>query len=218
MAIYGYARASTLEQNVTIQEDALRRAGCEVIRSEKVSGSSRAGRSELALLLQFLRRGDTLMVTRVDRLARSIKDLQDIVHELRAAGVTLRATEQPIDTSSAAGRRSSTCSACLPNSRPICVENGKWKGSLKRRPRVSTPGASRRLILRRFGVFGPKKNLGQPRLPNGSALVGPRYTGCLPATTRADAGKFPHARARAALRAVSGRGFRRTIGPIFSSR
>ena len=76
MAIYGYARASTLEQNVTIQEDALRRAGCEVIRSEKASGSSRAGRSELALLLQFLRRGDTLMVTRVDRLARSIKDLQ----------------------------------------------------------------------------------------------------------------------------------------------
>src|SRR5271165_6780875 len=70
------------------------------------------------------------------------------------------------------GRHSSTCSACLPNSRPICVENGKWKGSLKRRPRVSTPGASRRLILRRFGVFGPKKNLGQPRLPNGSALVG----------------------------------------------
>src|SRR6202140_667300 len=104
MAIYGYARASTLEQNVTIQEDALRRAGCEVIRSEKVSGSSRAGRSELALLLQFLRRGDTLMVTRVDRLARSIKDLQDIVHELRAAGVTLRATEQPIDTSTAAGK------------------------------------------------------------------------------------------------------------------
>jgi hypothetical protein len=91
MAIYGYARASTLEQNVTIQEDALRRAGCEVIRSEKVSGSSRAGRSELALLLQFLRHGDTLMVTRVDRLARSIKDLQDIVHELRGAGVTLRA-------------------------------------------------------------------------------------------------------------------------------
>ena len=104
MAIYGYARASTLEQDVTIQEEALRRAGCEIIRSEKVSGGSRAGRSELALLLQFLRRGDALMVTRVDRLARSIKDLQDIVHELRAAGVSLRATEQPIDTSTAAGK------------------------------------------------------------------------------------------------------------------
>ena len=104
MAIYGYARASTLEQDVTIQEEALRRAGCEIIRSEKVSGGSRAGRSELALLLQFLRRGDALMVTRVDRLARSIKDLQDIVYELRAAGVSLRATEQPIDTSTAAGK------------------------------------------------------------------------------------------------------------------
>ncbi len=104
MAAYGYARASTLEQDVTIQEETLRRAGCEVIRSEKASGASRTGRTELALLLQFLRRGDTLMVTRVDRLARSIKDLQDIVHELRAAGVTLKATEQPIDTSTAAGK------------------------------------------------------------------------------------------------------------------
>src|SRR5271155_5142172 len=97
MAIYGYARASTVGQDVTLQQETLRRAGCEVVRSEKSSGASRSGRSELAVLLQFLRRGDTLMVTRVDRLARSIKDLQDIVHEL--AGVSLKATEQPIDTS-----------------------------------------------------------------------------------------------------------------------
>jgi DNA invertase Pin-like site-specific DNA recombinase len=104
MAIYGYARASTLDQDVAIQEEALRRAGCEVVRSETVSGTSRAGRSELALLLQFLHPGDTLMVTRVDRLARSIKDLQDIVSELRAGGVALKATEQPIDTATAAGK------------------------------------------------------------------------------------------------------------------
>jgi DNA invertase Pin-like site-specific DNA recombinase len=104
MAIYGYARASTLEQDLTIQEATLRRAGCEVIRSEKVSGSSRAGRAELLALLEFLRPGDTLMVTRVDRLARSIKDLQDIVHELRAKKVSLKATEQPVDTSTASGK------------------------------------------------------------------------------------------------------------------
>jgi DNA invertase Pin-like site-specific DNA recombinase len=104
MAIYGYARASTVEQDVALQQETLRRAGCEVVRSEKSSGASRAGRSELAVLLQFLRRGDTLMVTRVDRLARSIKDLQDIVYELRAVGVSLKATEQPIDTSTAAGK------------------------------------------------------------------------------------------------------------------
>ena len=52
----------------------------------------------MALLLEFLRRGDTLVVTRVDRLARSIKDLQDIVYLLKERGVTLRATEQPINT------------------------------------------------------------------------------------------------------------------------
>jgi len=72
MAIYGYARASTFEQDVTLQQETLRRVGCEIVRSEKSSGASRAGRSELAMLLQFLRRGDTLMVTHVDRLARSI--------------------------------------------------------------------------------------------------------------------------------------------------
>ena len=54
MAIYGYARASTLDQDVAIQETTLRQAGCDVIRSEKASGASRVGRTELAVLLQFL--------------------------------------------------------------------------------------------------------------------------------------------------------------------
>ena len=104
MAIYGYARASSVDQDVSLQESMLRAAGCELVRSEKVSGTSRTGRSELALLLEFLRPGDTLLVTRIDRLARSVKDLQDIVLELRTRGVALKATEQPIDTSSAAGK------------------------------------------------------------------------------------------------------------------
>ncbi|MBK5017224.1 recombinase family protein [Pantoea sp. S62] len=104
MALYGYARVSTSDQDLTQQTQTLRAAGCEIIRSEKVSGSSRTGRSELQLLLEFLRPGDTLMVTRVDRLARSIKDLQDIVYALHQQGVTLRATEQPVDTQTAAGK------------------------------------------------------------------------------------------------------------------
>jgi DNA invertase Pin-like site-specific DNA recombinase len=95
---------SSADQDYALQEQALRTAGCEVIRAEKASGTIRAGRTELELLLEFLRRGDTLVVTRVDRLARSIKDLQDIVYTLKARGVTLRATEQPIDTQSAAGK------------------------------------------------------------------------------------------------------------------
>jgi DNA invertase Pin-like site-specific DNA recombinase len=75
-----------------------------IIRAEKVSGASRKGRSELETLLEFLRPGDTLIVTRIDRLARSLRDLQNIVHELREKGVHLKATEQPIDTSTAAGK------------------------------------------------------------------------------------------------------------------
>jgi DNA invertase Pin-like site-specific DNA recombinase len=102
--IYGYARVSTTDQDLALQMEALTAAGCDVIRSEKISGSSTTGRQELRTLLDFLRPGDTLTVTRIDRLARSIGDLQDIVRELKAKGATLKATEQPIDTSTAAGK------------------------------------------------------------------------------------------------------------------
>ena len=104
MPLYGYARVSTLEQDVSVQRAALRAAGCQVVRAEKASGTRRDGRTELQVLLDFLRPGDSLMVTRIDRLARSLKDLQDIVHELKARGVALRASEQPIDTGTAAGK------------------------------------------------------------------------------------------------------------------
>lgn len=102
--MYGYARVSTNDQDLALQTQTLRDAGCEIIRAEKASGASRKGRSELQLLLDFLRPGDTLTVTRIDRLARSIKDLQDIVFALNLKGVTLKATEQPVDTRTAAGK------------------------------------------------------------------------------------------------------------------
>lgn len=102
-AIYGYARVSTDDQDCAIQEAALRAAGCTVIRAEKRSGTSTAGRDELATLREFIRAGDTLMVTRIDRLARSVADLEKIVAELRQKGAYLRATEQPIDTATPAG-------------------------------------------------------------------------------------------------------------------
>ena len=104
MAIYGYARVSTTDQDLTIQQDALEKAGCEIIRAEKVSGTSIQGRDELNTLLEFLRDGDELVVTRVDRLARSVLDLQTIVRDIKSKGVHLRATEQPIDTSTPAGK------------------------------------------------------------------------------------------------------------------
>lgn len=104
MTIIGYARVSTTDQHLDLQENALRAAGCDLIRSEKRSGTTTAGREELRTVLDFLRAGDVLMVTRIDRLARSIGDLQDIVRTVRARGASLKATEQPIDTSTAAGK------------------------------------------------------------------------------------------------------------------
>ncbi len=104
MAIIGYARVSTTDQDCTIQEAALRKAGCDPIRSERVSGTSTKGRDMLATVLDFLQPGDTLMVTRIDRLARSVADLENIVARIKERGAFLSATEQPIDTSSPAGK------------------------------------------------------------------------------------------------------------------
>jgi DNA invertase Pin-like site-specific DNA recombinase len=100
---YGYARVSTLDQSNGIQIEALNKAGCDRIWQEKASGTRRTNREELDNLLSFLREGDTLLITRIDRLARSMKDLQDIIYDLKNRGIHLHATEQPIDTSTAAG-------------------------------------------------------------------------------------------------------------------
>lgn len=91
MARIGYARVSTIDQDLQIQLDRLRTEGCEIIRSEKVSGSTREGRTELATIIAFLRDGDELMVTRLDRLGRDTRDVLNIVHEcqLRGAFVTI---------------------------------------------------------------------------------------------------------------------------------
>ena len=104
MTKIGYARVSTAEQGLDVQEAALKAAGCTVIRAEKRSGTSTEGRAELKTVLDFLRPGDELVVTRIDRLARSIGDLQDIVRDIRTKGASLKATEQPIDTGTAAGK------------------------------------------------------------------------------------------------------------------
>ena len=104
MTVIGYARVSTTDQDLSIQQAALKAAGCAVTRAEKRSGTTTEGREVLRTVLDFLRGGDVLMVTRSDRLARSIGDLQDIVRAVRARGAVLKATEQPINTSTAAGK------------------------------------------------------------------------------------------------------------------
>jgi DNA invertase Pin-like site-specific DNA recombinase len=104
MTRIGYARVSTTGQDTSLQIAALRAAGCGVVREEKASGTTTAGRTELATVLDFLRPGDALVVTRIDRLARSIGDLQTIVRTIKAKGASLECTEQPINTGTAAGK------------------------------------------------------------------------------------------------------------------
>lgn len=100
----GYARVSSTGQNETAQVDILTRHGVEEVFIDKASGTTREGRTQLAEAIRFARKGDALVVTRLDRLARSVPDLHAISQELQAKGVDLIATEQNIDTTTPTGR------------------------------------------------------------------------------------------------------------------
>lgn len=100
----GYARVSSTGQNEAAQVDLLSRHGAEELFIDKASGKTREGRPELAEAIRFARKGDVLMVTRLDRLARSVIDLHSIAQELEAKGVDLIVTEQSIDTTTPHGR------------------------------------------------------------------------------------------------------------------
>lgn len=105
--LIGYARVSSRGQSLDLQEAALTAAGVtpEHLYSEKVSGRKREGRDALEdLLKRGTRKGDTVVVTRLDRLARSTRDLLQIAETLENKGVNLKVLEQPIDTSTAAGK------------------------------------------------------------------------------------------------------------------
>ena len=100
----GYARVSTDDQDLTNQRAELRTAGCIKIFAEKITGTRR-DRPELARLLDHLRPGDVVTVTRLDRLARSTRDLLDIAERIQAAGAGLRSLAEPwADTTTPAGR------------------------------------------------------------------------------------------------------------------
>jgi len=102
--LFGYARVSTTDQDLAVQRNALNLAGVGVIFEEKASGTKREGRTELQKVLSVLGEGDALVVTRLDRLGRSMRDLANIAHEIEQAGAYLKVIEQSVDTSTATGR------------------------------------------------------------------------------------------------------------------
>src|SRR5690554_7307056 len=110
--IIGYARVSTQDQNPQLQRDALEEAGCEQVFEERVTATKRE-RPELQACLRTLRAGDTLGVWKLDRLARSLRDRVELIPERNERGVGFGTLTEPIDTTSAGGRRGFTFSAAL---------------------------------------------------------------------------------------------------------
>ncbi|WP_321896411.1 recombinase family protein [Paraburkholderia heleia] len=101
--LIGYARVSTDDQHLDLQRDALTKAGCERVFEDNARGA-KAERTGLTALLATLRRGDTVVIRRLDRLGRPLKDLIYLVERLDAAGVGLRSLQESIDTASIGGR------------------------------------------------------------------------------------------------------------------
>jgi DNA invertase Pin-like site-specific DNA recombinase len=101
--LIGYARVSTIDQNLDLQIEALTKADCKKIFDDKISGS-RAERPGLAKALEMLREGDTLVVWKLDRLGRSVKNLIDLVGDLHRRGVQFKSLTDAIDSGTPSGR------------------------------------------------------------------------------------------------------------------
>jgi DNA invertase Pin-like site-specific DNA recombinase len=99
----GYARVSMLDQNLDLQLDALRHSGCEEIFEEKISGAAKE-RPQLSRLFSKVRKGDSVVVWKLDRLGRSLRDLIDLISKMKDIDVTFVSIQDGIDTSTATGR------------------------------------------------------------------------------------------------------------------
>ena len=101
--LIGYARVSTQDQNLELQREALLNAGCQKVFEDKLSGA-RGDRPGLSKIIELLRKGDTLVVWKLDRLGRSVKQLVDLVGELHKQGVQFKSLTDAIDTGTPSGR------------------------------------------------------------------------------------------------------------------
>ena len=99
----GYARVSTKEQELSLQLDALKKAGCTKIYQEKITGAKKE-RPELQKLLDHLREGDTVVIWKLDRLGRSLKDLVSLINDIQGRGAGLKSLNDAIDTSTPSGK------------------------------------------------------------------------------------------------------------------
>lgn len=156
--LLGYARVSTDDQDLSLQRAELGNHGCSRLFAEKISGATRA-RPELDRLLDHLRAGDVLVVTRLDRLARNTRDLLEIAERLTVVGAGLRSLAEPwADTTSPAGRMVLTVFAGMAEfERSLIIERTR----------------NGRIAAKARGVkFGPSPALTDPQIEHARTLIG----------------------------------------------
>jgi len=168
--LIGYARVSTLDQSLKSQQDALLEAGCKKVLTDKVSGSQ-ADRPGLGKALEMLREGDTLVVWKLDRLGRNVKNLLDLVGRLAKQGVHFKSLTDSIDTTSPSGRFFFHVVASLAEmERELTVERTRAgleaarqlgrKGGRKRRMTDSKIASAKKLLASGVAPKDVAENLG----------------------------------------------------------
>jgi DNA invertase Pin-like site-specific DNA recombinase len=169
MALVGYARVSSAGQSLEVQLEQLKAAGCEEIFAEKRTGTTTQGREQLDLALRFVRRGDILIVTRLDRLARSITDLSRVVDVLADKEVGFRCLQQgAVDTTKPEGRLMLNLLGCFAEFETAIrkerqregIEKAKADGRYRGRPRAIDPSEVVRLSSEGLGATEIARRLG----------------------------------------------------------
>jgi DNA invertase Pin-like site-specific DNA recombinase len=143
--LIGYARVSTQDQDNAMQLDALAKLGCQLVYEEKGSGSTRKGRKELARCLASLRKGDTLCVYKIDRIARSLFDLLDILHHLEKVGAAIKSVTEPLDTTNPMGVFMIQILGAVAQLERSMIRERSIAGQLSARERGRVPGRVRSL-------------------------------------------------------------------------
>lgn len=170
--LIGYARVSSVGQSLDTQLEALRAAGCGKVYSEKRSGRTAADRPELARALDQLRPGDQIVVTRLDRLARSVGDLHRIVEQITAAGAAFRCLQQGgVDTASSTGKLMLAILGAVAEFENDIrrerqrdgIEKAKERGVYQGRPATIDAGTIEVLRAEGFGATAIARRLGVSR-------------------------------------------------------
>src|SRR4051812_4828402 len=145
MARIGYARVSTIEQDLDTQLARLKAEGCEIVRSEKVSGASRDGRTELATVIEFLRPGDELVVTRLDRLGRDTRDVLNLIHECEQRGAHVTVLDPRVCTRGEMGHIVLTVLGMVAQMERRFIKERQREGVERAKERGGYKGGKRRL-------------------------------------------------------------------------